>query len=265
MSQDQEAAIMAAPFPSKPSGAHQFGQQLGKLWARKWFRYACMILGLLWVIGLVLPRNQNAPKPLASAQPALAKASTSSGLSAANAPTADVSASKPSDAAPDPVRERAEAQRQISEISARTASNEEKLKNYFATQEAVKRGNEDALKLATVALKFSMSRDKADQQIAAQARQQAAKVGQQVRVMYASSVKEIFIKNGLDAEVRASGSAKEQLTITYALMSQPLVYKFQNEMDLPAQAKSMGFKRLILTNGFESSLGRSWTFDLLKN
>lgn len=45
-------------------------------------------------------------------------------------------------------------------------------------------------------------------------------------------------------------------------MSQPLVYKFQNEIKLDEQAEKLGFTKLVYTNGFESALGQTWTVDL---
>ncbi len=45
-------------------------------------------------------------------------------------------------------------------------------------------------------------------------------------------------------------------------MSQPLVYRFQNDMRLSEKAKTFGFDRLIYTNGFSSDLGSTWTINL---
>jgi hypothetical protein len=45
-------------------------------------------------------------------------------------------------------------------------------------------------------------------------------------------------------------------------MSQPLVYKFQNEIKVNEQASKLGFTKLVYTNGFESELGNTWTIDL---
>jgi hypothetical protein len=87
-------------------------------------------------------------------------------------------------------------------------------------------------------------------------------VSQQAREMYASSLEEIFVKNGMDVQVSARGNSKKQLRISYALMSQPLVYKFQNDIKVSEQAAPLGFTKLVYTNGFESSLGKTWTIDL---
>ncbi len=82
------------------------------------------------------------------------------------------------------------------------------------------------------------------------------------RKVFASSLEEEFIKRGMDIRVSASGGDHKLLRIRYALMSQPLVYKFQNEFNLPVIARDLQFQKLIYTNGFESSLGETWTVDL---
>jgi hypothetical protein len=66
----------------------------------------------------------------------------------------------------------------------------------------------------------------------------------------------------MDVKARALGKEKKQLRIVYALMSQPLVYKFQNEIKLNEQATKVGFSKLVYTNGFESRFGQTWTVDL---
>ena len=77
-------------------------------------------------------------------------------------------------------------------------------------------------------------------------------------------MEQIFIKSGMDAKVSAAGANKTRLRLVYALMSQPLVYKFQNDFKLDEQARTFGFASLEYTNGFESPLARTWTVDLKK-
>jgi hypothetical protein len=77
-------------------------------------------------------------------------------------------------------------------------------------------------------------------------------------------VEQIFVKSGMDAKVSAIGANKTRLRVVYVLMSQPLIYKFQNDIKLDEQARQFGFTRLEDTNGFDSELGRTWTVDLTK-
>ncbi len=62
----------------------------------------------------------------------------------------------------------------------------------------------------------------------------------------------------MDVKVSASGLKKDQLRLKYVLMSQPLVYKFQNEMKISDQAAVFGFKKVIYTDGYDET----WTVDL---
>jgi hypothetical protein len=62
--------------------------------------------------------------------------------------------------------------------------------------------------------------------------------------------------------VKAIGGGNKTLRLTYALMSKPLVYKFQNEIKLDEQARDAGFSKLVFTKGFDSSLGQTWTINL---
>lgn len=88
------------------------------------------------------------------------------------------------------------------------------------------------------------------------------KVETQARQIYASSLEETFVKSNIDAKVRTQGVDKKLLRVTYVLMSQPLVYRFQNELKLDEQARTFGFDRLVYSNGFESDLGKTWTVKL---
>jgi len=45
-------------------------------------------------------------------------------------------------------------------------------------------------------------------------------------------------------------------------MSQPLVYKFENQMKLDAQARKLGFSKIVYTNGLQRTVGKTWTIDL---
>ena len=147
-------------------------------------------------------------------------------------------------------------------LGANQKNNREHLKKFYATETLVKDTSTDRTKLLAIELARGPSKHKEDQKQAAEAKALGAQVSQQLREMYASMLEESFMKNGIDAKVRAGGKDMERLSVTYALMSQPLVYKFQNDMQLPAQARAVGFKKVVYSNGFESDLGKSWTVDL---
>ena len=62
----------------------------------------------------------------------------------------------------------------------------------------------------------------------------------------------------MDVKVSAAGTKKDQLRLKYVLMSQPLVYKFQNEVKLPEQARVLGFKKIVYSDGYNET----WNVDL---
>lgn len=171
-------------------------------------------------------------------------------------------AQAPTPAVVDPAAERAKNKTEMEQIRKRLAENRERLKKYYASKQQIKTASDDHLRVTAIALSRGLSKHQEDQKQATEAKALASQVAEQIREMYANTIEEAFIKNGMDAKVRAGGKGNERLTITYALMSQPLVYKFQNEMDVPTQAKKIGFTKVVYTNGFESSLGKTWTVDL---
>ena len=152
---------------------------------------------------------------------------------------------------------------QLRKSNSASKTTRESLKKYYATPEKVKQAKADILRLALVKVAYSENgTTKEEKALGRKAAALIPQVSQQAREMYTSSIEEIFIKNGMDVQVSARGADKKELRISYALMSQPLVYKFQNEIKISEQAAPLGFTKLVYTNGFESSLGKTWTIDL---
>jgi hypothetical protein len=137
-----------------------------------------------------------------------------------------------------------------------------KLNKYYATTDDVKGLMQDVTLLTIAKAAYETGKSDTEKRLHSKAAALLPKAQQTLREAYASSVEEIFIKTGMDAQVRAVGDGKKTLRITYALMSQPLIYKFQNEIKIDEQAKNVGFSKLVYTNGFESSLGKTWTVSL---
>ena len=150
----------------------------------------------------------------------------------------------------------------LADIEHRLNSNSEHLKKYYATQEQVQQASADTWKLVLLNAKYKLVKIDSLQEFATKVSKLLPKVQRQARSLYASSLAEIFVKNGFDIDVITTGSEGKTIKLTYALMSQPLVYKFQNEFKVGDQASTFGFQKIIYTNGFESSLGQTWTADL---
>ena len=183
------------------------------------------------------------------------------GSSNSSSPTSSGSTPASTPAAPaktDPATVFAEAKRTVEEIEARLKSNADRLKKYYGTTDQVKQATADVIRLAAVKGLYGKSSVKEEKGLSDRAESLANKVMQQQRVIYASAAEEIFVKSGMDVKVSAAGKNKDQLRLRYVLMSQPLVYKFQNEMKLDQQAKAIGFKKLIYTDGYDET----WTIDL---
>lgn len=219
---------------------------------RKGYSSTAKIVAFGWMAFLLIfvvtrpstPSAANAPAPVAAVADRVAAAAP------ASAPEVD------------PAAERVKNKALMAEIEQRVDSNGLKLKKFYANQAAMDAAATDLVTLNAIAISRGMSKAKEDQQQAKQAVALTTRVAEQSRVMFASMMEENFMKNGVNSNVAATGKGKERLVITYALMSQALVYKFQNEMNLPAKSKFLGFKQIRYTNGFESSLGDTWTVDL---
>ncbi len=151
----------------------------------------------------------------------------------------------------------------LDEAQKRMVSNTDALKKYYATAHQVKQATEDSLLLASIRMAYSGEhRTQEELALKTKAEKLAPKVIEQGRELYASMLQETFVKKGMDIDIEAKGKSNKTLRIKYVLMSQPLIYKFQNDMKLDEQAKQYGFTKIIYTNGFDGELGNTWSLDL---
>ncbi len=174
---------------------------------------------------------------------------------ASSAPT---ESEAPAAAKADPAALLAESKQTVEEVGRRIKQNDTHLKHYYATTDQVKEATGDLIKLAVVKGMYEDSKAKDERVLSARADTLIKSVSQQQRALYASSLEQVFVKSGLDVDVSVSGKSKDQLRLKYVLMSKPLVYKFQNEMELQQQARLFGFKRIVYSDGYDES----WTVDL---
>lgn len=137
-----------------------------------------------------------------------------------------------------------------------------KLKKYYGTADDIRELNQNVALLTVAKAAYANSTEPSQKRIYSKISALLPKIESTLRDTYASSIEEIFVKNGMDIRVNAVGDGKKTLRLKYALMSQPLIYKFQNEVNLDTQAKAIGFKKIVYTNGFESDLGSIWTVKL---
>lgn len=79
-----------------------------------------------------------------------------------------------------------------------------------------------------------------------------------LRKQFAEEQERNFLSNGLDFTVRTSGKESTTIKYTSVLVSRPFVYKLMNEGDLANTLKTIGFKKAIFSDKFETT----WTYDL---
>jgi hypothetical protein len=170
----------------------------------------------------------------------------------------DADAATPVPPPKDPAAKIAEETNALAEIEQRAKTNAATLKKFYATTEQVKQAQDDVLRLAIIKGLYANAKAKDEKALSQRAERLLPQVEQQARELYASTVAQIFIKSGMDVRVTATGTEKKTLRLAYVLMSQPIVYDFQNNVKLDEQAKGLGFLKLVYTDGFNAS----WTVDL---
>lgn len=153
--------------------------------------------------------------------------------------------------------------RAFADMEQRITSNATYLDKYYATQEMVSQSSTDVLALTAMEVYYGEpDRSPEAKALAQKAAALLPRAERQSRQLHASALENILVKNGMDVDIEARGPEKDELHITYALMSKPMVYQFQNELKVDEQAISFGYKRIVYTNGFESSLGQTWSVTL---
>lgn len=190
--------------------------------------------------------------------------SSSSPPSAAQAQSTQTAETSPEPAAlsastePDPAVVFANSSRTVELAEYDLKNDVERLKKYYATREQVQSVTEVLVNLSLVKARYEDSRKPEEKALSSRADSLIPKVTQYQRMAYASSTEQIFLQNGMDVKVRANGTNKDQLQLKYVLMTQPLVYKFQNDVHLDQQAKVLGFKKIIYSDGYT----QTWTVNL---
>ncbi|MDO8267701.1 MAG: hypothetical protein Q7T32_07690 [Moraxellaceae bacterium] len=164
---------------------------------------------------------------------------------------------------PNPVDMLAKDSAVLARIETRLKENEKSLKGFYGTASQLEQASKDGIQLIMMKVDYlDNGKSKEEKAFGKKASTLLSKVSAQRRQIYASTIEESFVKNGLDIKVTTTGTEKNRLKISYVLMSKPMVYKFQNEIKIQEQATKLGFSRITYTNGFDSDLGETWTVDL---
>jgi len=136
----------------------------------------------------------------------------------------------------------------IDAIAQRIKDNKENLKTHYANKSMLEKANEDIKAL-----------DGSDRKKTTKIR---AALEEQRREIYASILTEGAMDKGTGTHATAVGKGKKTLRIEWALMSESLAYRTQKEGVISETASMLGFNKIVYTNGFRSSLGSSWSYDL---
>jgi hypothetical protein len=67
-----------------------------------------------------------------------------------------------------------------------------------------------------------------------------------------------MLEKGLDVYASAVGNNNTTFRIKFILTSRPLVYKLINDASFTGQLKDLGFKKFIMTDGYNDT----WNVDL---
>lgn len=93
----------------------------------------------------------------------------------------------------------------------------------------------------------------ADARDAAAVKAAAQKFLLQARIDYADTAETNFLKAGMDVTVSVTGDQKQTLTLSWVLMNRPQVYNLINERSFYSTIESLGFKVVVLTDGYDST------------
>jgi hypothetical protein len=245
-----------SPRPSPDAIAA--GRALGRMVHKPQFAYvaAACVFGVVWLVVHLVSRSGSEETVGQSASTSAMGIVSPVTATVASTPLVDSETERQSRLA----KNRADDRAAIAEIEGRFDRNKSNLaQGNYPPISAVKTGVNDLLKLSAVAVRSNLTGEKDDAKTVEAANALTGRLSVQLREMYALTMQEAFMKDGMDVHVKATGKAKDQLSLTYVLMSQPLVYKFQNEMHVNEAAKNFGFKKITFTNGFEGEMGSTWT------
>ncbi|QSV44915.1 hypothetical protein [Geobacter benzoatilyticus] len=86
----------------------------------------------------------------------------------------------------------------------------------------------------------------------------AKRIGAVNRKKFAKEYERQLLDKGMDAYVSTQGKESSTLKIKWVLVSRPLVHKMINDENVVENLRSLGFTKLVMSDGYDSS----WTIDL---
>jgi len=96
----------------------------------------------------------------------------------------------------------------------------------------------------------------------AKAKKQSDKIAAAAMIVqrqnFADAYERQLLDQGMDVYVSALGKTKQTLKVKWVLVSRPLVYKMINNPEFISKLREMGFKKLVMTDGYNDT----WNIDL---
>jgi len=148
----------------------------------------------------------------------------------------------------------------LAEVEKRLGEYQKRLKGYYPDDDMLKKLSEDVVKLVILETGYAKPENETQKKILLKTKSLRPKVEILRREVYAKTIERAMLDKGFNTEVHARGANKQILEYKFALMSKALVYQLVNEGRILESAKNVDFKKLIFTDGFNSS----WTYDLTK-
>ncbi len=148
----------------------------------------------------------------------------------------------------------------VSEIEKRMKEYKIRIKKYYPEQEMLEQLNKDAVVLAQMTALYKNSNDKEHKMLYEKSKKLGKENDILRREVLAKILEEKMLKTGQDYSINAIGENKDTLKIKHVFINRPFVHNFTNNNEMTMKLKNAGFKKLILTDGFDST----WTIDLKK-
>jgi hypothetical protein len=121
--------------------------------------------------------------------------------------------------------------------------------------DTIKKEN-DEYKEAQLLLKEIEKRKKLDMEFA---KKLGVKLEIEKRINYVKQLELNYLEAGMDIEVSISGKNQTTITLKNILLSRPVIYKLTKNGELLSKFKSLGFKKAVFSDGYNS-----YTYDLTK-
>ena len=80
------------------------------------------------------------------------------------------------------------------------------------------------------------------------------------RKAYASTLENNMLDRGVNMTITAIGKGATTLRLEYVLTSKVAAHALGKNDQFWTEVRGFGFKKVLMTNGFESSLGETWTW-----